>query len=261
MFLAGFFLAWAAMQSDAAQLASVQPGRWTIDYGRVSCTLARRISGDNSAILALNAPLGTEPGEFVLLDGGAGLDPQLAGDLELGFGSGAPVAVHATSEQRSGRAVVKLMPVPDDFLARMAGAGRIVVTRNGEELFAFAAPDARAGVEALTRCNDDLLQGWGIDVPARRALSRFARMQSTDWASRVMPRRDTYLVFVAQVSDRGRATDCRVVVSSRNPRMDQAVCAVIRSATRYEPALDGEGRPVASQYVTRIRWIVSGDIE
>lgn len=261
MVLAGFFLAWAAMQSDAAQLASVQPGRWTIDYGRVSCTLARRISGDNSAILALNAPLGTEPGEFVLLDGGAGLDPRLTGDLELGFGSGAPVAVRATSEQRNGRAVVKLTPVPDDFLARMAGAGRIAVTRNGEELLAFAPPDARAGVEALTRCNEDLLQGWGVDVPARRALSRFARMRDNEWASRVMPGANTYLVFVAQISERGRATDCRVVVSSRNPRMDRAVCSSLRNNARFEPALDGQGRPVASQYVTRIRWIIDADNE
>jgi len=258
MFLASF-LALAAMQSDAAQLPTVQPGRWTIDYGRVSCTLARRISGDDSAILALNAPLGTEPGEFVLLDGGAGLDPRLAGDLEIRFGSGAAVAVRATSEQRNGRAVVRLRPVPDDFLARMAGEGGMTVTRNGEALFAFAPPDARAGVEALTRCNDDLLQGWGIDVPARRALSRNARLRNTDWASAVMPGANTYLVFVAQVSERGRATDCRVVVSSRNPRMDRAVCDTMRSNARYEPALDAQGRPVASQYVTRIRWIVEAD--
>jgi hypothetical protein len=256
MFLAGF-LAYAAMQSEGAQLQSVPPGRWTIDYGRVSCTLARRIAGENSAILALNAPLGTEPGEFVLLDGGGGLDPRLAGPLEIGFGSGAPVVVQATTEQRNGRAVVKLTPVPDDFLARIAAAGRIAVTRNGEELFAFAAPDARAGIDALARCNEDLLRGWGIDVPARRALSRIARLRRTDWAGSVMPRASTFLVFVAQVSERGRATGCRVVVSSRNPRMDQAVCAEMRSAARYEPALDGEGRPVASQYVTRIRWVMT----
>jgi len=250
------FLVLAAIQSDAAQLPSVPPGRWTIDYGRISCTLARRIGGDDSAILALNAPLGTEPGEFVLMDGGAGLDPRLAGRLEIGFGSGAPVAVQATADRRNGRAIVKLSPVPDDFLARAAAGGRIAVTRNGEELFAFAPPDARAGIDALTRCNEDLLRDWGIDVPARRALSRVARLRATYWASAIMPRANTYLVYVAQVSARGVPTDCRVVVSSRNRGMDLAFCNVMRSTARYEPALDGAGRPVASQYVTRIRWVI-----
>lgn len=257
MFLASF-LAFAAMQADAPP-QSVPPGRWTIDYGRVSCTLARRIGGENSAILVLNAPFGTEPGEFALVDGGTGFDRRLDGDLLIGFGNGMRVGVRAKREQRNGRAVVKLTPVPDNFLARMAAAGRIAVTRNGEELFAFAVPDARAGVDALTRCNDDLLGGWGIDVPARRALGQVARLRNTDWASRIMPQADTYLVYVAQVSAQGRATDCRVVVSSRNPRMDQAVCTEIRNGSRYDPALDGAGRPVASQYVTRVRWIVSVD--
>ena len=120
---------------------------------------------------------------------------------------------------------------------------------------------ARAGIDALTRCNDDLLQGWGIDVPARRALSRTARLRNMGWALGVMPAADTFLVYVAQVSAQGRATDCRVVVSSRNVRFDQVVCGQVRDASRYEPALDGAGRPVASQYVTRIRWLTGPGLD
>jgi protein TonB len=65
---------------------------------------------------------------------------------------------------------------------------------------------------------------------------------------------ETYLVFAAEVSERGVPLDCRIVVSSQNERMDRAVCGQIRSRARFEPALDSMGRPVHAQYVNRVHW-------
>jgi len=249
-------LAVAIAQPGAAPLRTVSPNRWTVDYGRVSCTLARRVGGDGSPILALNAPLGLEPGELVVMETDGRLDQQLRGALEVRLDGGAPLAVRARREQRNGRPVVKLAPMPEDFLNRLAAAGELRVRRGEEEVLALALPGARAAIDELTRCNDDLMQSWGIDVAARRALRRRPRLRNSGWALEISPSADTYLVFIAQVSEQGRPLGCRIAVSSGNERMDRAVCNAMQSNARFEPALDAQDHQVPAQYVTRVRWLV-----
>ena len=257
MFLAGLFVL-AATQAGPAQGQIVPPDRWTIDYGRASCTLARRLGGDGTPILAFNAALGREPGELLILNGDAALNQRLTGEVAVRLDDGAPFNASITHQQRNGRAVIKLAPMPDTFLDAVAGARQLTVVQGNEDVLVLVLPNARAAIEALTRCNDDLMQSWGVDLPARRALSQQPYTGALEWASQIMPRRSTSLVFVAGISERGRPLDCRVVVSSLNERMDDAFCNLVRSRARFRPALDSQGRPVPSQYVTRVRWEIEG---
>ena len=252
-------LVWAAAQTSAADpIPGVPLHRWTVDYGRESCTLARRTGGERSSVIALNAGLGLEPGELLILDGGAGLDQGLQGQLTVRLDDNAPISLRASPERRNGLPLVRLSPIPDNFIERLAGADRLSVAT--EDAIAFSVPlsGAREATEELTRCNDDLLQSWGVDVAARRALGRPASLVGSQWAAAITPQASTYLIFLADVSERGRPTSCRIVVSSRNPRMDAAVCRLIQSRARFRPALDPQGRPVRSQYVSRIRWVIDG---
>jgi Gram-negative bacterial TonB protein C-terminal len=187
------------------------------------------------------------------------LQASLDGEVQVRLDDGAPITVHARPEDRNGHLVSKLARMPEDFLDRVAGASRLTVSKNDQPLFALALPNTRAAIEQLTRCNDDLLRSWGIDVAARHALSRKAHMRDIGWASQVMPNASTFLVLAADISERGRPLACRVVVSSRNERMDRAVCSAFRDQARFEPALDAQGRPVPSQYVSQVRWVIDPD--
>ena len=248
----------SALQPSAAQGQPVVPAdQWVVDYGRISCTLARRVGPEGSLILAFNAPLGREPGELLFLDGGAGFDPRLDGDLQIRADDGPPIELRAKREQRNGRTVIRLAPMPDDFLDTVAAARSLSVSKRNEGLVSLALPNAREAVGALTRCNEDLLQSWGVDVAARRGLQRLPRLLSFDWLLEIRPSVEVSLVFVADVSERGRALGCRVVVSSGNARLDRATCDLVRSRGRYEAALDSQGRQVRSDYVTRVRWTMS----
>ena len=250
-------LALSLAQSGAARAQlTVPPHRWTIDYGRVSCTLARPLGEEGSAIIAFNAPLGREPGELLVMEGGTGLDPRLRGEVGVRVDDGPPLILHASAERRNGRSVVKLLPMPEDFLGRVAGAHQLSLTKGNEVLLSLAMPNVRGAIDELGRCNDDLLQSWGIDMAARRALRRQPQLKSADWAIDILPTAETFLVFAAEVSDRGAPLGCRVVVSSGNERMDHAVCQLVRSRARFDPALDSAGRPVPAQYVTRLHWTV-----
>jgi hypothetical protein len=259
MFLVSLLALSVAQPATAQVEPVVPPGRWTIDYSRISCTLARRLDGEGTAILAFNARLGEEPGELVVMDGGTGLDRRLNGDLGIRVDNDPPLILRARREQRNGRWVVRLRPMPDDFLARVAAARQLVVSQGQEAVLSLDLPNARDAIDALTRCNDDLLQSWGIDVAARRALRREPRATSFNWMSDIQATADTFLVFAVEVSERGEPLDCRIVVSSRNAAMDRAVCALVRSRARFRPALDSGGRATRSQYVNLVRWVVEID--
>ena len=257
MFLMSLIALGALQPAPVEDQFAVPDHQWVVDYGRMSCTLARRAGGEGSLILAFNAPLGREPGELLLLDGGSGFDPRLGGELLVRTDDGAPVELRASREQRNGRRVLRLAPMPEDFLERVAAAHSLSIARRDEVVVSLDLPDAREAVDALTRCNDDLLQGWGVDVAVRRALQRLPRLLSFDWLLAISPADDAALVFASHVSERGRPLDCRVVVSSGNSRMDRAVCDLVRSRARFEPALDSAGRTVRAHYVTVIRWRMS----
>ena len=252
-------LSLAEPPAAAAPQPAVPPHRWTVDYSRTSCTLARRVGEEGSAIVAFNARLGEEPGELVVIDGGGGLDSRLNADLDIRLDDGPPLILRARREQRNGRWTVKLRPMPDDFLRQVAAAHQLTVRNGAGVVLSLAMPEARSAVDALSRCNDDLLQSWGIDVAARRGLQKEPRLTDLSWVNDVYANRDTFLVFAVDVSEAGAPSNCRVVVSSRNARLDQAFCELVQRSAHFHPALDSAGRPVHAQYVNMIRYIGNPD--
>jgi len=255
-------LALALAQSNpAAGELVAPPHQWIVDYSRTACTLARRQGDEHSPIVAFNAAFGSEPGELVVMEAGPALEERLRGDVQVSIDDRGPLTIRARPQWRGDHLVIRLSPLPEDFLERVAGGQQLVISKGDRPSITLALPNARAAVEQLTRCNDDLLQSWGVDVAARRALRRKPRARNFDWAFAVMPNVTTLLIFVANVSERGVPLDCRIVVSSGNRRMDQELCARMRGSARFEPALDSEGHPVAAQYVTRVRWVVDADRE
>ena len=242
--------------APATERAAVPPHRWTLDYGDTACTLARRVAGDGSPIVILHAPLGMEPGQLLVMDGGSGLDPRLESQVEVRLDQGDPLTMRARREQRSGGAVINLLSPPADFLDRVAGGRILSVSQGGEVILSLPLDDAREAAEALGRCNDELLQSWGVDLAARRMLSRKPLVTDFAWTFDVAPAGDAYVAFVANVSERGRPLDCRITFSTGDRRFNNAVCRTFRARARLEPALDAEGRPVAAQYVSGVRWYI-----
>lgn len=59
-----------------------------------------------------------------------------------------------------------------------------------------------------------------------------------------------------QISEVGRAEKCEIVRSSGSAALDQATCRIITSRSRFRPALDAAGRPVASNFTGTIHWIL-----
>lgn len=62
------------------------------------------------------------------------------------------------------------------------------------------------------------------------------------------------VTFDADIDPSGKATVCRVVVSSGYQILDQATCTIVLSQGRFIPATGPEGKPVAGHYSNRTIW-------
>ncbi|BCA58177.1 energy transducer TonB [Sphingomonas sp. HMP6] len=52
----------------------------------------------------------------------------------------------------------------------------------------------------------------------------------------------------------GRVSDCKIVVSSGHPLLDEATCKAMTLRARYTPAFDRLGKPIASQQSRKFAW-------
>lgn len=63
------------------------------------------------------------------------------------------------------------------------------------------------------------------------------------------------------VSLDGRATNCRVVRSSGNGRLDSTTCRLIEQRYRFVPSRDASGQPVLADVIEDHEWIVEDVVE
>jgi TonB family protein len=58
-----------------------------------------------------------------------------------------------------------------------------------------------------------------------------------------------------EIDPTGHVSDCQVVVSSAEPRLDRATCDQLAAFAHYQPALDDDGRPAIGSDILTITWV------
>lgn len=62
--------------------------------------------------------------------------------------------------------------------------------------------------------------------------------------------------FRVSVGPDGRVTSCSVTSSSGSSDLDEATCSNVTRRARFNPAMDGEGRPTTGSYSSGVRWVI-----
>jgi hypothetical protein len=140
--------------------------------------------------------------------------------------------------------------------ATIAFGGRTIVL----ELGSMGGPMAE-----MRKCTADLVKEWGLDpVEQERLLRPVVPMsspgtwlRSADYPTdSLMQGQQAIVRFRLMVDAAGRPTQCAVQSAIAKDDFGQVSCDLLKRRARFRPALSADGRPVASYYVSTVRWVI-----
>ncbi len=263
--------------------------QWHVNYAPDSCRLARAFgTGDQEVVLVLDR---FQPGPTVYMTL-AGQPVKVRGDVRgitLRFGPNDPEfkKEFTPGTLDSGKAALvltggmlvtgydpaweeaqkgeKLHKTPTIDPALYSAIRYLELRIAGKPTVLLETGSMAAAEEALAACTDDLLRGWAIDVEAHKNLSRPATpvgspgrwMVNADYPPAMLNQRNQGLVYFRLiVDDMGKPKSCHIQLSTRPKDFEDAVCNGIMKRASFEPALDAAGKPVASYYLNRVRFMM-----
>ncbi len=241
--------------------------RWQVDWGEQRCTLLRRSDSDPAITMALRIIPGALRPELSLINPEWKSNPLgITEDLEVVL-LPTDLRVKATGVSVKlgdgvGRAVM-MDGLGEDFLDRFAEASQFRVDRRGKPLAAFAFTGAGKAIEALRRCNDGLLEAWGMDPKQHEKLRSMPQgtvaglFHGNDYPeSSIRAGNSGMVVVLFTVGVDGRVSDCKPVGPSGDKALDHKTCSILMERARFTPAVGLDGSPTPAKQVQTIIWIV-----
>lgn len=264
---AGMVFGGAAHAADPPPAAAqwLKPiGKWEVNYAAAECRLMRSFATAERPILVeISRGVGLDSYRWALY----GVDvPAYSAQVKLTL-EFAP----QTTSQRIDAYPYEIVDRPERAI-KWTDADRTMTDamRNDQRLrvvggrgldLRFDLPGMETAVKALEACQTDLLTSWGVDPtiavkpePANNA----ARWVTNDDYPKVEfgRKNEGMTTFLLDVSADGKATDCRIAVSSGWPALDKRTCELVLRRSLFRPARDASGKAVAGHYVNRVWWQV-----
>ena len=121
---------------------------------------------------------------------------------------------------------------------------------------------------SLRECSWATVKLWGLDVDQQKRLTRRAEPKghTTDWFNvddyppKMFKAGHQGIVnFRMIIDETGEPLSCHIQESTRPKDFDDAVCKAVMKRARFEPALDAQGKPVASYWRQTVRFLLAGD--
>jgi TonB family protein len=248
----------------AAAPAPLNPtGPWDVNYGETQCA-ALRAYGDkaNPTTLAIRpAPNGET---YELLVGRKGGGPDYAGEYEgsVDFGHGPINAWLLHYGDRKARLTIDQFRISAQEMLQARTAGSVRLRSRGGPEVSFTLANMPALLKSLETCTADLKQYWNMEPPERDKIAVPAKgdvrdvFNPHDYPSDAMTNHQEGTVqYLLLIDETGKVADCHVVKASGVPVLDGMGCQVIAQRARFKPALDAQGKPIKSSYVTpAVQW-------
>jgi hypothetical protein len=265
----------AAAHAAGQPLLMTPSSDWTVDHAADSCALRRTFSGgEDTASLELRQFM---PGDS--------FDITIGSDT-LWRTRGAPHIRHRPDEDwldpprpsflgngdwHGVRFNDSLRPAPsmpsgeawpawpdEDRDAREAAVTELAVAGSFERQLTLQTGGMHAPMEAMRACLRELITHWGLDSSVQETLSRRVQpIEQRTWAQQIF---DEYPVDMLRQGKSGRVqirlmvgidgkpTNCVAIKGPAEPSFETAACASTMRYSRFEPALDAQGQPVASYW-------------
>lgn len=279
----------SSAQATQPPLQLKQTSPWNVDYADDRCRLMRQFGEGEEKVFAIFDRYGpgerfrmtiagkptttsVQNGEATIQFGPTESEQQLAfykGDLgeypALVFHSQARVAPPSPAEQalidkREDDQWIEIAPVAP---AREAAIKNLAIGKPLRRKVILETGPMRKPLEALGKCVDNLMASWGVDVERHKALSRVVTpltspikwVVSGDYPVKMLSAGQPAIVeFRMSVGADGNPVSCHIQSTTRPKEFDKAVCGSLMKRARFTPALDAEGKPLASYYRNTVRF-------
>lgn len=139
------------------------------------------------------------------------------------------------------------------------------VTINSKSQMRFALGTSREVVAEAAKCQNKLLEKWGVNVAQNQSISppKPIKHPLTGISSKDFPLitragvQQELLTYRVNVDENGVAGPCTIVAASKLLEIDQAVCRFVDQNNQYSPATGADGQPVSAPYIQSVNWSVS----
>lgn len=269
--------------AQAAETALEPLEKWVLSYAEDSCRLARAFgTKDDKIVLVLDQYMPAGIFDLSLIGKRLGRFEVNRVSLVATFGPGLPAGeAHDALTGTVG---------PDHTTILMLG-GRDLLNRHGvkgasDELFSTTKEQEATVTElhiamgtrrillrtgsmasplvAMRSCMADLVKAWGLDPAQQEALTKRPVPVSslTKWLTpNDYPKgslsigASAIVRFRIMVGADGLPTKCAVQQATMSPDFVKLTCDLLMRRARFTPALDHDGKPVASFYTNSVRWL------
>ena len=278
MLLVTALAAGSSLSAKAKPVVSLPfSGKWEVNYDVNSCHLLARFGdAQGGIVLKLTRYQPGDPFELSLFG-----KPLIASgrdvDVTLDFGvSGGPVkrqalAGHAGKlpfllvgyHRIDGRYSDEASAFPAVTPGQEAAATALTFGYRGKQ-YRLETGRLDRPLAKLRECQTDLVKYWGFDPTVQAQLSRPATPVGNpgNWAgSNDFPQpalvngRSGRVKFRLDVDEAGVVTNCAVLEQTSPTEFAKTSCKILVKRGRFEPALDKDGKPVRSFWVSSIVWL------
>lgn len=255
--------------------------KWVVNYDRDACHLAAKFGEDKDSVIAKFTRY--QPGDpfdltligkrFISRDSdihaGGKVDFGLsAKPLDLGglYGTmGKSNALFLRSLRFDGWESNEKMEVPPDVTpeqeARITGA---TIALQGRQPFRIEFGSLGKPLAQMRLCMDNLVKSWGYDpveqAAALRPVSPITSpgtwLSGNDYPVNAIRGGHSGLVqFRLDVDAEGKILGCFILSRTSPDDFADTTCRAMTRRARLQPALDAQGRPMRSYYVSKVVWL------
>jgi hypothetical protein len=245
---------------------------WVVDYADKMCILQRAFGAgaDRVTVGFKPAPAGTSMTVLLLTPGNR--STVTSGGARLTFDG--QTAANSRYIEGPVRGPKKFRVAPEgtriaaidlkrEQLAALPSVKQLRIEAGGVNV--LVAPDQLpAALKALSLCEADLLQSWGMDPKVIADIAEYPAIDAPSQSSFFSPS-DYPIEAIAAgfqglagarvlVGADGKVNECSIIEPSGSTEIDAQTCSIIKSRFRYKPAHLRNGEKVASFTYARIRW-------
>lgn len=264
----GFACIVCLASTGAAEGAPLQPtSKWNLDYGDTDC-IALREYGDeaNPITLAIRSVPSGET--YEILVGRKRYGPEFAEEFEgsVDFGSGGIKAWLLHHGSKKAKLTLDRFRIKSADMAQARTSKAVTLHSKGGSDVTFSLSNMSALLKGLDDCTADLRRYWNdggekdgrITVPSKGDVRKV--FTDNDYPSEAMNRRQEGTAqFFLMIDQTGKVAACHVLKASGIPALDGMGCSVIRDRAKFSPAVDSNGKPARSTYITPpVSWRIAG---